>query len=201
MAIGPSWVPSSKKSCACSHQDNQVPYGRQRRIETKPFVGPRERHGIHVILVFGCPQRISRQPVEHAGEQHGWIDRSGCLPSPTLIISHGLADQCPEVTGCRDMRFERGEIVDVPDDGRIVVLASALAGQYPPGKRAELVGRCLDGINAQEGCDLRRLVLSQGDERAERSCDRAIGGSVDAFSDISMRMCGRRPGPVSNTAG
>ena len=44
--------------------------------------------------------------------------------------------------------LERGEIVQVADDGGIVVRASPPPGMHAPGERAQLVGRRFDRIDA-----------------------------------------------------
>ena len=48
------------------------------------------------------------------------------------------------------MPLERGEIVQVADNRRIVFGAGAIARADTPGECAQLVGRRLDRIDAQE---------------------------------------------------
>jgi hypothetical protein len=46
------------------------------------------------------------------------------------------------------MLLKRGEIVQVANDRRIVVGFRAIAGENAPGERAQLVGRCLNRVDA-----------------------------------------------------
>jgi hypothetical protein len=45
------------------------------------------------------------------------------------------------------------------DDGRIVVVAAPPPRMHPQGERAQLIGRCLDRIDAEERRDFGRSLL------------------------------------------
>jgi hypothetical protein len=55
--------------------------------------------------------------------------------------------------------FQRRQVMQMADDSGILVVGTAFARAYPPGKRAQLVCRRFDGIDACERRYFRRLFL------------------------------------------
>src|SRR5271166_1825091 len=127
---------------------------------------------INVILVFAGPELIRGEFVQHAGQERCRGDRRRCLPSPARVARGSLLHQSGEFAQRDDGFLERGEIVQVADDGGIVVVAATPPRMHPPSERAQLVGRCLDRIHAQEGRYLRRLLLCHADQRRDRPRNR-----------------------------
>ena len=86
-----------------------------------------------------------------------------------------------------DVGPERCQVVQMPDDGRIVVLFCVLPGAHTPGKSAQLISCCLDGIDAGESGHLGWLPPQLGDQRADRAVDRGEHWSLHGHFHTEVR--------------
>lgn len=166
---------------------NQISHGGKRLAEADPFIGPRERDRIDVILIFTGPEFIRAEFVQHAGQERGRGNRRRCLHSPAHVARRGLAQEVREAAGGRDGFPERGEIVQVADDGGVVLDASPLPCMHTPGKGAEFVGRGFDRIHTEERWNLRRFPLRHADQRTNRPRGRRQRRGRERHLDPQMR--------------
>jgi hypothetical protein len=77
-------------------------------------------------------------------------------------------------SGRLQRRLKLREIVQVPDDGRVVLRFAAPAGPGAPGERPQLIGGGLDNI------DTRVLAGSRAGAAISDRIGRAIGGTAGA---------------------
>ena len=128
----------------------------------------------------------------------GSDDAVASPPLPSSSASASRTRRGKSLERC-DRFPECGEIVQMADDGGIVVGASALRRACTRQASALSLSAAVSTGSTQ-----RKAATSGGFCCAmpiSEPIGRAIGGSAGGFSDISTRICGRRPGPVSNRLG
>jgi hypothetical protein len=93
---------------------------------------PGERYRPHEILILPYPKRIGFQPAHHVGEHRRRIGRRRPLPSPADVRRRCGQHELGKTGRRSDVPLERGEIVQVTHDRRIVFGSRAIARADTP---------------------------------------------------------------------
>jgi hypothetical protein len=110
---------------------------RQCGLETDLLFRPRERDAAHEFVVFLGPQIVLAQAFEHRREALARIG-GRVAAAASGVGPRGVEQQRFEGRRVGDPAFERGEIVQIADDRRIVLGGAELARADPPRERAQL---------------------------------------------------------------
>lgn len=144
--------------------------GREGLGEGNPFLRPRKGNLQDVGFVFGRPQLVALQELQHRGEAFVQVLRDG-LPSPAGVGDGRLLGQGRKAVSLRNVILERRQVVQMPDNRRIIVLSAALSCTDAPRERAQFIGGCFERVHAWDACHFRRLPLCRCNQGLDRPCD------------------------------
>ncbi len=104
----------------------------------------------NIFGIFQSPECFTPEALGHHGKAVAGFDRRFAAATVGIVCGSQQNESRKLIRG-RDARLQRCQIVQMPNDGRIIAFGAALANADPPGERAQLVRRGLDRIDAKKG--------------------------------------------------